>query len=309
MYIGYYHTDIMKMFCNFILVLVLISVSNSLKISTNYCKKINKNVRKNNLNMVYDVNMIHDLSHSMQYAAQGLADAIAITTDVPSKACADFGQPGWAPFCFLNGNPVFTAFDEFQAFIQNSVVVLHDFLLTLGIKNAYGPSIVLFTIIIRLLLFPVTYQQLASSQKSLALSPKIAEIKEKYPNKELQNQVIALLYQESNVNPLAGCLPALVQIPVFIALYRSFFNLSTSKKLGESFLWLPNLEGPVYGERSSNWIFNDWHDFTPSLGWPDTLAFLSVPILLVIAQTISLRLLTTPSEDPTVQRSQVSNEK
>lgn len=49
---------------------------------------------------------------------------------IPAKAfvCPDFGQPGWAPFCFLNGNPVFQAFDGFQAFIQSAVVSLHDFL-------------------------------------------------------------------------------------------------------------------------------------------------------------------------------------
>jgi hypothetical protein len=50
--------------------------------------------------------------------------------DSPAKTfvCPDFGQPGWAPFCFLNGNPVFQAFDGFQAFIQSAVVSLHDFL-------------------------------------------------------------------------------------------------------------------------------------------------------------------------------------
>ena len=44
------------------------------------------------------------------------------------KSCPAFGQPGWAPFCFLNGNPVFATFDRFQAFVQNSVVSLHDLL-------------------------------------------------------------------------------------------------------------------------------------------------------------------------------------
>jgi YidC/Oxa1 family membrane protein insertase len=105
---------------------------------------------------------------------------------------------------------------------------------------------------------------------------------------------------------LAGCLPALVQIPVFIALYRSFQNLAQDQVLEEPFLWLPNLEGPVYGSRSSDWLFTNWHDYTPSLGWHDTLAFLSIPLLLYIAQTISLRILTPPSDDPAVQRAQVS---
>jgi hypothetical protein len=62
----------------------------------------------------------------IQLALQGLADsAIA---EKPPVVCPDFGQPGWAPFCFLNGNPVFNTFDQFQTFIQSSVVELHDFL-------------------------------------------------------------------------------------------------------------------------------------------------------------------------------------
>jgi YidC/Oxa1 family membrane protein insertase len=235
--------------------------------------------------------------HWAEFAAQGIADA---------KICAGFGEPGWAPFCFLNGNPVFNAFDQYQLFIQGSVVSLHDLLKdNLNIQSAYGPSIILFTVLIRLVLFPLNYQQLASSQKTLALNPKIAEIKKKFPDdKNLQNQMVAMLYQETQVNPLAGCLPALVQIPVFLALYRSFLNLASAGVMNEPFLWLPNLQGPVYGARSIDWLTKNWVESAPSLGWQDTLAYLSVPLLLVIAQTISLNVLTPPSEDPTVQRTQ-----
>jgi YidC/Oxa1 family membrane protein insertase len=249
------------------------------------------------------------LSHSMQFALQGLADSLAITADPssvpPPVVCPGFGEPGWGPFCFLNGNPVFKAFDQFQAFVQNSVVSLHDLIASAGVENAYGLSIVLFTILVRILLFPVTYQQLASSQKTQALTPKIADIKAKYPDKAMQSQLIALLYQESKVNPLAGCLPAILQIPVFLALYRSFQGLATTDTLEEPFLWIPSLAGPVYGTRSSDWIFKNWQDMTPNLGWHDTLAYLSIPIILILAQSLSLQLLSPKSEDPAVQRSQV----
>ena len=68
-------------------------------------------------------------------------------------------------------------------------------------ENAYGPSIILFTILIRILIFPLSYQQIASTQMTQALNPKVAEIKEKYAdNKDLQNQMVALLYQETKVN-------------------------------------------------------------------------------------------------------------
>lgn len=242
-------------------------------------------------------------SHWIDFAAQGIADAVL--TSEP-KVCPAFGEPGWAPFCFLNGNPVFNTFDQFQSFIQQSVVSLHDILKEkVGIENAYGPSIILFTILVRMVLLPLNYQQLLSSQKTQALSPKIAEIKMKFPDdKNIQNQMVAALYQETQVNPLAGCLPALVQIPVFLALYRSFLNLASASTMNEPFLWLPNLQGPVYGTRSIDWLSKGWVDNVPQLGWHDTIAYLSIPLLLVVAQTISLRVLTPPSDDPTVQRTQ-----
>eukprot|EP01036_Dinobryon_divergens_P025148 gene25148-33668_t len=234
----------------------------------------------------------------------GIADSSI--AEKPPIICPDFGQPGWGPFCFLNGNPIFNAFDTFQAFVQSSVVQLHDLLQAAGIENAYGPSIILFTLLVRTLLFPVNYQQIASTQKTQALSPKIQEIREKYANnKDLQNQMTALLYEETKVNPLAGCLPAILQIPVFLALYRSFLSLAQQNKLEESFLWLPNLQGPVYnGARNIDWLTVGWHDNIPPLGWHDTLAFLTIPLFLYVAQAISLQVLTPPSDDPTVQQTQ-----
>ena len=244
-----------------------------------------------------------DASHWLQFAAQGIADTSS-SVKLPI-ICPGFGEPGWAPLCFLNGNPVFNAFDGFQAFIQSSIIQLHDLLSSAGVKNAYGPSIILFTVSIRSLLLPLTYNQLLSTQKTQSLTPKVNEIRTKYAdNKELQQQMIGLLYQETNVNPLAGCLPSLLQVPVFIALYRSFVNLATEKKMAEPFLWIPDLEGPVYGERSTNWITAGWHDNIPPLGWHDSLLFLTIPLILIVAQAISLRILTPPSDDPAVQQSQ-----
>ena len=75
------------------------------------------------------------------------------------------------------------------------------------------------------------------------------------------NQKIAEVYQREQVNPLAGCLPALVQLPVFIGLYRAILTLSKDDNLDEPFLWLPNLEGPVYGAdptHGSDWILKGW---------------------------------------------------
>lgn len=73
-----------------------------------------------------------------------------------------------------------------------------------------------------------------------SLAPKAKELKEKYGrNKALLNQLTAKLYENANVNPLAGCLPALAQIPIFLALYRSLLQLAQEQVLDEPFLWLP----------------------------------------------------------------------
>ena len=62
--------------------------------------------------------------------------------------------------------------------------------------------------------------------------------------------------------------------------------------------------GPVFGGRSTEWLTNGWVNNVPSLGWEDTIAYLSIPVMFVIAQSVSLRILTPPSDDPAMQQSQ-----
>lgn len=224
-----------------------------------------------------------------------------------SPICPKFGEPGWGPLCFLNGNPVFNTFDKFQAFMQDTLSNFAGFVGSTGVKNAYGPSIILFTCLIRTILLPLNYKQIQSSQATTALSPKVKEIKEKFPDdQDMQNQLTALLYDKAETNPLAGCLPALVQLPVFIALYRSFLNLGLSNEMNEPFLWLPNLAGPVFGERSTDWILgaDAWVNGVPKLGWHDTLCYLTIPLILVVVQSISFSILSPPSDDPQVEKTQ-----
>ena len=95
-----------------------------------------------------------------------------------------------------------------------------------------------------------------------ALQPTIKALQAKYQsNPEVMNQKIAEVYQTNEVNPLAGCIPSLVQIPVFIGLYRAVLNLAKENALDEPFLFLPNLEGPTYGAdpaHGSDWLFKNW---------------------------------------------------
>ena len=109
----------------------------------------------------------------------------------------------------------------------------------------YGISIILLTILIKLLLQPLAKRGMDSTAKMSALGPKINEIKERYPDDpEAQNAAMAKLYKEEKINPMGSCLPMLIQFPIFIALYGL---LNTNFDLrGSMFIpgWIPDLSIP-----------------------------------------------------------------
>ena len=246
--------------------------------------------------------MIHEIPTWAQFAAQGMADSAVVAVPDAAPDAASVTE-GFSPMTILNKLNPFAAFDSFQQTIQESIQAFDRTLKGFGLKEAYGPSIILFTLLVRLCVLPLNFRQIKSTTSTAALQPKLKEIKEKFPdNKELQNQLSSMVFQEAKVNPLAGCFPALVQIPVFLSLYRSFLSLASEGQMDEPFLWVPNLVGPTFGTRSIDWLTKGWVDNVPPLGWHDTLAYLSLPIMLVIAQSISLKVLTPPSDDPAVQR-------
>jgi len=105
---------------------------------------------------------------------------------------------------------------------------------------SYGLVIALLTIIIRLLISPLTYQSYLSGAKMKLLKPEIEQLKAKYgDDKQAFGMEQMKLFRSAGVNPLGGCIPALFQVPIFFALY-SFFN-SNIQLRGESFLWASDL--------------------------------------------------------------------
>ena len=106
--------------------------------------------------------------------------------------------------------------------------------------NSLGLAIALLTIIIRLVISPLTYSSYLSGAKMKVLRPEIAKLREKYGNDQQQISMEQMkLFREAGVNPLGGCIPALLQIPIFFALY-SFFSSSIALR-GQSFLWARDL--------------------------------------------------------------------
>ena len=110
--------------------------------------------------------------------------------------------------------------------ILNLLVIFLKIFQTIGIPQALGVSIILLTAIVRMAIWPLTSAQLKSSQKMAALKPHIDRVKEKHGHdKTRHQQELSKLYKEHGVNPLAGCLPLLLQLPVFFALYQVLFKI------------------------------------------------------------------------------------
>ena len=135
-------------------------------------------------------------------------------------------------------------------FIAKPLGVLLNFLY--GIVNNYGIAIILFTIVIKLVLLPLTIQQLKQTKQMNELQPKLKELQEKYKNdKEKLNVKTMELYKEYKVNPVGGCLPLLIQLPIIFGLFavlrepiKYIADPAFTQAVNEAFLWIPNLSEP-----------------------------------------------------------------
>lgn len=125
----------------------------------------------------------------------------------------------------------------------NKFVILPIFDFFKGIAGSMGLAIVLLTLVIRLLISPLNYSSYLSGAKMKALRPELNALKEKVgDDRQAMSMEQMKLYREAGVNPLGGCIPALLQIPIFFALF-SFFNSAVDLR-GEHFLWAADLSAP-----------------------------------------------------------------
>ncbi len=127
----------------------------------------------------------------------------------------------------------------FVKYINRWIVIpVFDFFRKLSTN--YGIVILLLTLFIRLLISPLTYSSYLSGAKMKVLRPEIEQLRAKYGNDQQQISMEQMkLFREAGVNPMGGCIPGLLQIPIFFALY-SFFNSSVALR-GENFLWAEDL--------------------------------------------------------------------
>lgn len=106
----------------------------------------------------------------------------------------------------------------------------------------YGWAIILFTLLIRVLLYPLMRNMYRSMAKMQDLQPRLQEIRDKYEDdKEKQQEAMMELYQEEGVNPMGGCLPMFIQLPILILLWRAILYSSEAIHLSPGFMWLQDL--------------------------------------------------------------------
>ena len=122
----------------------------------------------------------------------------------------------------------------------NRYIFIPVFGLISGLGISFGIAIILFTVLVRIVMSPVTYKSYLSQAKMKVLRPEITELNEKFKDNPMKKQQETMkLYSKAGVNPMAGCLPALLQMPIFYALFQFFPSMFDLRQ--KSFLWADDL--------------------------------------------------------------------
>lgn len=154
----------------------------------------------------------------------------------------------------------------------------------------FGVAIILLTITIRGLLFPIAHRQFASMAKMRVLQPKMKALQERYKDdKQRQQQEVMKLYKDEKVNPVAGCLPILLQIPIMFALYKVLL-LTIEMRHQPFFGWIHDLSAP---DPATILNLFGYLPFTP----PSFLAIGVVPVLLGVSMFFQMKLNPAPMDE------------
>src|SRR5438874_890400 len=173
--------------------------------------------------------------------------------------------------------------------LLNALNTLHSFL------GNYAAAILALTTIVKLSLWPLQTKATASMRRMSALSPKIQELREKYKDDPTRmNQETMKLYKEYGINPVGGCLPMLIQIPIFFGLFTMLRQAVELR--GAHFLWIRDLSQPdtIFTIKGLGWI--------PILSTPGVGLSINILPLIMAATSFWMTHLTPKSGDPTQQR-------
>lgn len=138
-------------------------------------------------------------------------------------------------------------FAPIEYLLSAALNALYSFLEIVGVPN-YGWAIALLTILIKILLYPLTKKQIESAKAMQRLQPQMKKIQEKHKdNPQLMQRKMMELYQKEGANPMSGCLPMLAQMPILMGMYYTLYNFNYGNA-DPSFLWVPHLSNtdPTY---------------------------------------------------------------
>lgn len=202
--------------------------------------------------------------HKLSVRQDGAALVLATTPPSPAERATLFIGPKELETLKAVGKGLERAID-FGYFGFVSIPFLYLLHFFHGFTGSYGLDIILLTVLIKVLMAPLTHKSFVSMKAMQKLQPQMEKLKEKYGNdKEKLNKEIMELYRRNGVNPLGGCLPMVLQFPVFIGLYNA---LSTPIELRHaSFLWIKDLSRP------------DWESLPIAIaGWQ-----FGIPVLTIL---------------------------
>jgi YidC/Oxa1 family membrane protein insertase len=150
-----------------------------------------------------------------------------------------------------------------------------------------GLAIILFTIIVKVVLFPLTWQQIKSQRAMMQLQPQLKRAQKQYAKDRVKLQEETMrIYKEANVNPAAGCLPLVIQMPIWYALYQALQHLSANEPVfQQGFLWIGSLAHPD----QLPWLMPGSQNPIPNP---------ILPILTALTQLATQRMMTPPMMDP-----------
>jgi YidC/Oxa1 family membrane protein insertase len=214
---------------------------------------------------------------------------------------------------FILANVIENAFSPLIKLFEGIMVFLHDNL----VGSSWGLAIVGLTVIIRAVLVPLTYRQLKSMQELQRHAPELAAIKERYKDdKQRQQQEMMKFYQENKINPLASCLPLLLQLPVFISL---FYMLRTDLKkhicgpqMIEHYNAINHQHVTEFSKLPSHYVANTVCNevaphsakflFIPDITAKATGVVLVVLLVMYVASQLGSSLIATATADPNQRR-------
>jgi YidC/Oxa1 family membrane protein insertase len=232
--------------------------------------------------------------YQADYASAPVAVAPGQTVTTQSRLFAGAKEKEWLDRYEAAGIPKLSKSIDwgwFEFFMRPIFGLLMFLFRTVG---NFGVAIICLTLIVRAIMYPVAHKQFQSMAAMRKVQPKLKAIQERYKDdKARQQQEILKLYQSEKINPAAGCLPILIQIPVFYALYKVLL-VSVEMRHQPFVLWIKDLSAP--DPLTPVNLFGLLH-FTP----PAMLAIGVLPILVGATQWMSMKLNPQPMDPAQAQ--------